>query len=152
MKHLTKLNIASLGALLLASATIANAEEGGLRPIADKMTREECSACHIAYPAGLLPKASWGKILNTLDDHFGEDASLDDASTKHIRDYLMKHANTRLTTDASNPTLRITDFDWFNRRHGASRRAYAKSHSSIGSISNCAGCHGGAQNGSFEDD
>jgi len=48
--------------------------------------------------------------------------------------------------------LRITDFVWFNQRHGANRRAYAKSHSSIATISNCAGCHNGAEKGYFSDD
>ncbi|MFK5998366.1 MAG: cytochrome C [Rhodobacterales bacterium] len=151
MKYLTKLCSVGLGAILLIGATSANAE-GNVRPVKDAVTLEECSACHIAYPVGLLPKASWGKILDTLGDHFGEDASLDDATTKHIRDYLTSHANTRLSVNASNPTLRITDFKWFNREHSASRRAYAKSHSNIGTISNCAGCHRGAEKGRFDDD
>ena len=151
MNYLTKLSIASLGAILLAGTTIAHAE-GGISPIRDKTTFEECSACHMAYPPGLLPKASWGKILDTLDNHFGEDASLDEAATKHIRDYLMSHANTRVTTDTANPTLRITEFRWFNREHGQRARDYAKNHSSVSTISNCAGCHRGAENGYFEDD
>ncbi len=149
MKHLTKLRIAGLGALLLVGTTTAYA---GVNPVKDAITLEECSACHIAYPSGLLPKASWRKILNNLGDHFGEDASLDDATTKHIRDYLTSHASTRLSTNASNPTLRITEFNWFNQIHSARRRAYAKSHSNIGTISNCAGCHRGAEKGYFEDD
>jgi len=150
MKHLTKLCCVGLGVVLLASATTANA--GYLNPVKDKVTLEECSACHLAYPAGLLPKASWGKILNTLGDHFGEDASLDDATAKHIRDYLMSHASTRLATDSANPTLRITKFNWFNGIHGPNFRAYAKSHTNIGTISNCTGCHRGAEKGYFEDD
>ncbi len=141
---------AGLGAILAASVTIADAAR--LSPVSDKITKTECSACHMVYPPGLLPKASWKKILNTLSDHFGEDASLDAKTTAHIRNYLMSHANTRLKTKASNPTLRITDFYWFNRQHGSRARAYAKSHKSIGTISNCAGCHRSAERGVFGDD
>jgi len=141
---------ASLGAMLLASVTMTSAAR--LNPISDKITKTECSACHLAYPSGLLPKAAWGKILDTLGNHFGEDASLDAKTTKHIRDYLTSHANTRLTTKASNPTLRITDYTWFNRQHGTRARAYAKSHPAIATISNCSGCHRGAEKGYFGDD
>jgi len=137
-------------ALVLAGATAANAAR--LNPVADKTTASECSACHMLYAPGLLPKASWGKILDTLGDHFGEDASLDNKTTKHIRNYLMSHANTRITTSAAKPTLRITKFAWFNRIHGSRARAYATSHKSVGSISNCAGCHRGAEKGYFGDD
>ncbi len=151
MKYITKSSIAGFGALLLAGATVAHAE-GNFSSIRDTTTFEECSACHMAYPSGLLPKASWSRIMDTLDDHFGEDASLDDATTKHIRDYLMAHANTRLSTDTANPTLRITEFNWFNHEHGQRARKYAKNHSEIGSISNCAGCHRGAEKGYFEDE
>ena len=39
--------------------------------------REECSACHIAYPARFLTAASWQEMMRTLDEHFGADASVD---------------------------------------------------------------------------
>ena len=36
---------------------------------------EECSECHIAYSASMLPQRSWKKMMASLDDHFGENAS-----------------------------------------------------------------------------
>jgi len=149
MKHLLAIPFLAFG-LAAITAGGANAE-GGIRlaPIKDKITYTECSACHMAYPAGLLPKASWNKIMDTLPNHFGEDASLDPKAVKHIRAYLTRYASTGLRVDPAKPVIRITKFNWFNRIHGAGARAYAKNHSSISTISNCAGCHRGAEKGYF---
>jgi hypothetical protein len=33
--------------------------------------REECAACHSAYPPGMLPAASWQRVMANLPRHFG---------------------------------------------------------------------------------
>ncbi|MEZ4693642.1 MAG: hypothetical protein R2837_06565 [Aliarcobacter sp.] len=38
---------------------------------------KECSY-HFAYPAGLLPSNAWNKMMNNLDNHFGDNASVDE--------------------------------------------------------------------------
>jgi hypothetical protein len=43
-----------------------------LKPVANQTYRETCRECHFAYQPELLPSASWQKILNQLDDHFGD--------------------------------------------------------------------------------
>lgn len=49
-----------LAALLFAIPLAAD----GLRlaPVKDPVVAKECSACHMLYPAGLLPARSWSAI------------------------------------------------------------------------------------------
>lgn len=54
--------------------------------------KTECTSCHMAYPPGLLPEKSWIKIMNGLDKHFGEDASLSEADKKEVLEYLVAGA------------------------------------------------------------
>jgi len=42
-----------------------------------KVYQQECAACHLAYPPGLLPAASWQRPMGNLPKHFGTEASLD---------------------------------------------------------------------------
>ena len=146
----------------LALPGIAAAEEEGEGAYVGKVTNEaaakECSACHMAYQPIFLPQRSWKAIMGNLSDHFGEDASLDDKTRQEIEDYLVTNAgdadnpDTSPVTDKNPAVLRITELDWFNRIHGRRARSYAESHSNIGTISNCSGCHRGAQSGFFEGD
>lgn len=107
-------------------------------------TKAECSACHNAYPAELLPAASWNKILDTLDHHFGEDASLAPDQVKVIRAYLTTHADPNSSAiDPEAPPLRITGLPWYQSEHGKRLVAQAKADPSIGTMSNCTGCHQG---------
>ena len=144
---------ATLILTLLASPVFA--EGSRIAPVTDATAKAECSACHIAYPAGFLPAASWSAIMGDLSNHFGEDASLPDATAKQIEDYLVTHAadaggQTWSGLDPANPPLRITDLSWFERAHSYEVSARAKARA--GSMSNCAACHRGAEQGYFGDD
>ena len=57
-----------------------------------KAWQQECGSCHLAYPPTLLPKASWQGLMTGLDDHFGENASLDPATRTDILRFLEAHA------------------------------------------------------------
>lgn len=46
--------------------------------------KQECAACHAAYPRSALPAASWQRIMSDLSHHFGTDASIDEAQVKSI--------------------------------------------------------------------
>ena len=48
-------------------------DDDRIQLITDQLTKNECSACHFAYPASMLPEASWKKIMESLENHFGED-------------------------------------------------------------------------------
>jgi mono/diheme cytochrome c family protein len=109
--------------------------------------RQECAACHIAYPPGALPAESWRRILNNLDHHFGTNASLDPASVKQLEGWLTAHAG---RTASAPPEDRITRSQWFIATHdevpaSAWRRAAVKS------ASNCAACHTRADQGNFDE-
>jgi hypothetical protein len=122
-------------------------------PVSDTLTLEECSACHMAFPVGLLPDASWNRIMDTLDNHFGEDASLSAEATAEIRAYLTGAAPASMRgVDDQNPLMRISELPWFTHEHGKRVLAKVESNPAIGSIANCAACHKGAEKGWFEDD
>ena len=53
---------------------------------------EECASCHVAYPPGALPARSWTKMMSELDNHFGEDASVEPDEVQRLNDYLVANA------------------------------------------------------------
>ena len=70
--------------------------------------QQECVACHVAYPPGMLPAGSWKRIMGSLDKHFGTDASLDEASVREISGWLQTHAGTYKRVSEEPPQDRIT--------------------------------------------
>ena len=143
-------------ALLLPTMTLAHADGPRVRGISDPMTQQECSACHIAYPAAFLPASSWLAIMGDLPNHFGEDASLPEEQRAAIEAWLVANAADSSSRamrgiDPANPPLRITELGWFTREHGH-EVSVATMQRKAGSWSNCAGCHAGADKGYFGDD
>jgi nitrate/TMAO reductase-like tetraheme cytochrome c subunit len=113
--------------------------------------KAECSSCHIAYPAELLPAESWRKLMSGLDKHFGSDASLTAAENKEITDFLVSNASNRW--NSSTAPLRITETDWFKRKHDS--REIAPSvwkNPKVKSQANCSACHAQAERGDFNED
>lgn len=146
-----------ISALCLASlAGIALADER-MAIVTDELTKKECTACHMAFPAGFLPKRSWEAMMGNLKDHFGEDASLNAEATAAIKEYLVAHAadssgkarGFARGIAADQTPLRITELPRFKREHGTFSEATMKK---VGSMSNCAGCHRGAEQGNYDDD
>lgn len=138
------------GALSVGSAT---ADDGNLLPAKVLPAyQQECAACHLAYPPGMLPQASWRRIMTQLDQHYGTDASLDEASVKQIAQWLNTHAGTyKRTGTQAPPQDRITRSAWFERKHSQLDAAVWK-HASVKSAANCAACHTGAERGNYSDD
>ncbi len=128
---------------------------------ANKNWQQECSSCHLAYPPSLLPRASWRRVMGGLDQHFGENASLDPATQADILRFLEANAADsgrggmgnrimqRMDTNAT--PLRLTETAWFVRKHDEVPRT-AWSRKSVGSAANCAACHRQAEQGRFDDD
>ena len=83
---------------------------------------QECSACHVAYPAGFLPAASWQRVMGGLSKHYGTDASLDDASVREISTWLKANAGTYKRVSEEPPHDRITQSAWFLRKHREGER------------------------------
>ena len=112
----------------------------------------ECSACHMAYPPGMLPAASWREMMGTLDKHFDSDASLDDATIAEILPFLEQNAApSRKADSGEKPVLRITETRWFKNEHDEVSPATWK-RESIKSASNCMACHTSADKGNFDED
>ena len=111
---------------------------------------QECAACHIAYPPGMLPAASWQRVVGDLPHHFGTDASLDQASVKEISTWLGANAGTARGGGAAPPEDRITRSAWFLREHDEVPAA-TWTLPAVKSPSNCAACHTRADQGDFNE-
>jgi Dihaem cytochrome c len=154
MKHI----LSFLFAIMFLSAA-AFADENGdyagesrgkpLQPVqVNAKWRQECGSCHIAFAPGLLPAASWRKIMSGLDKHFDTDASLTAQENKEITDFLVKNSSNRWT--APTAPLRITEARWFKREHDPEEvPAAVWKRPSVKSPANCQACHAGADKADF---
>ena len=114
---------------------------------------QECTACHLAYPPGLLPAASWQRLMTHLPKHFGVDASLDPATQKSLAAWLVANAGSykKVAREASPPPQdRISQSAWFVREHRELSSAVWK-RPAVGSAARCAACHSGAEAGRFSE-
>ncbi len=119
--------------LLLFAATAQAEEAERLRAAADPLVRQECGACHMAYRARWLSAESWRKIMADLENHFGEDASLDPKTRERITAYLVANAG-----KPSRQGARITETRWWKRRH---RKIATAQWTRAGAPANCGACH-----------
>lgn len=150
--------------LLVLAGAGAGAALGALPPLGvrslalDEAYRDECGDCHYAFHPSLLPAASWSSIMAGLDDHFGEDATLDDATRNTIAAWLTANAAETWDTKAANrfrnvsaeQPLRITATRFWDRRHHDIERAVFERRT-VGSKVNCIACHRDADTGLFAD-
>ncbi len=111
---------------------------------------QECASCHLAYPPGLLPSASWRRIMGSLDRHYGTDASLDAATVKELTGWLQASAGTGKRVAEAPPQDRITRSAWFERKHRGIEPA-VWTLPSVKTPAHCAACHGSAEQGRFSD-
>ncbi|WP_310386147.1 diheme cytochrome c [Roseateles sp.] len=140
--------------LSLLAAGAARADDDGRRgpaiPLLPKY-QQECAACHLAYPPGMLPAASWQRLMATLPKHFGSDASLDPATVSELSRWLTAKAGTyQRVGSAAPPADRITRSAWFVRKHDEVPAATWQ-RASIKSAANCAACHTTAEQGDFNE-
>lgn len=133
---------------------------GYLKPVNNPTYETECGECHFLYQPELLPSSSWIKILNRLDDHFGEEIELDPDSKKIISNYLKSNGADNFSAKLSakimrslrnNVPMRITDIPYIREKHHEINAEVLK-RESIGALSNCVACHTTAEKGIYEDD
>lgn len=134
--------------LMFALATLAHAAENKVKDTPRSMWASECSSCHVAYPAHLLTAGDWRKLMSHLDNHFGDDASLDAPTAKAILGYLTRHAGFGARHSAK--SLRISDTAWFRREHDE-LPASAWRNPAVKSASNCTACHIHAASGNWSE-
>lgn len=129
----------------------AMADSIGMPGTMPKSYTAECASCHTPYAPGLLPARSWLSVMNTLDKHYGTDASIDAKSVAEISAWLQSHAAGSRKFAEAPPDNRITGSAWFASKH----REIGKDvwlRASVKSRSNCIACHQQAAKGDFEED
>jgi hypothetical protein len=113
--------------------------------------KQECAACHLAFPPGMLPADSWRRLLSNLPHHYGTDASLDAATVNELATWLSANAGTYKRAREAPPEDRITRSVWFTRKHNEVPGA-VWNRPAVKSAANCAACHTQADQGDFNED
>ena len=131
-----------------------------LSSVTNETYKQECGACHFNYNPGLLPSASWEKILNILPSHFGEDVSINEKSMNEIIKYLTENSAENSSSKRSRKILhslkgqiplRISETPYIKEKHHELNSSIFN-RASIGSRSNCIACHTTAEQGNYDDD
>jgi hypothetical protein len=161
----TPFRILMLGCLMLAAfgLVLARAQAGGghfYPPVASAVVKEECGSCHLAFAPSMLPARSWTRMMGELNNHFGDDVTVDAKTVAKISDYLVSNAadtgsrhygeklQRGLPADAS--PLRITELPkWRAEHRKVTDREWAKP--AVRSKANCVACHADAERGYYED-
>jgi hypothetical protein len=112
--------------------------------------KQECAACHMAYPPGMLAAASWQRIMLGLDKHYGSDASMAPEQVQQVSTWLKANAGTYKRVREEPPQDRITRSAWFARKHREVDPAVWK-RVSVKSAAQCEACHTQAENGNFDE-
>lgn len=150
--------VLSIAAVLLAAGPAL--ADGGVPPVADPLVKKECGACHMAFQPALLPARSWSRMMATLDDHFGEDASLPAEAAAVIGAYLTAHAGDAASIGRAGKFMRwvapggapqrITENPYFERKHRFADSVWRDP--KVVTKSNCPACHLGAHQGWYDND
>ncbi len=151
---------AALGSTLLYN--IAGADGDDWFPkVQNPKYQEECGSCHMAYPPALLPTQSWEVMMGNLDDHFGENAELEQEDQDAVLAILRKHsrpvpaqawyAPTPWGNRATSFPLRISELPRFRHEHDEIPYWMVKNNPQVGSYSKCEACHTKAEQYSFQE-
>lgn len=145
-------NALVLAAALAAAAAspLARADDHGRRVPLLPAYQQECGSCHVAFPPGLLPAASWKRLMGGLSQHYGTDASLDAPMTASLSAWLAANAGTYKRVNEEPPQDRISRSAWFQRKHDEVAPATWKL-PAVKSAANCAACHTQADQGDFSE-
>lgn len=163
----------ALSTLLLTVSTSALSDGGffsrlfgdsrpGVAPVENASYLVECGSCHFAYQPGLLPARSWTKLMDSLDDHFGENAELPQEDLETLKVYLVKNSaetsnhkrSQRIlgSIEPSETPLRVSETRYFIKKHDELSRNMVQDNPKVVSFSNCSNCHTKAATGSFEEE
>lgn len=138
---------------------------GGSKPVIasveSSLYAEECGSCHFAYQPGLLPAQSWERIMSNLEDHFDENAELEEKELNSISSYLQQNSAGRVRQglpdrisasikDREAP-MRITETRFFVHEHDEIPGKMVTENDKVRSFSNCDACHQRAKQGSFRE-
>lgn len=121
---------------------------------------DECGSCHTLYPPNLLPKKSWLLVMQDLDDHFGDDASIDEASNKNILEFLLNNSAENSTMEASwyfmnsignKDIIALSKTTYWEKKHKNIPKSIFENNQ-VKSVANCKACHSDIEEGLIEDE
>lgn len=120
-----------------------------VKKVDNPLYQENCGECHLGYQAALLPQASWRQLMQTeqLENHFGDDASLEESDRIAILNYLLANS-----VDKPHHSLRITEQSFFTEEHHEIPKKYIVDNPDVKSLSQCDSCHQKASDGIYDDD
>lgn len=134
----------------------------GVANVNNATYKEECGSCHMAYPAGLLPSASWQKMMLNLENHFGDNAEIDTDANKIISEYLLANGADRSEYRRSRKIMntlglnsvpeRITEIPYIKHEHDEIPTKMVVDNKEVRSFSHCNACHSKAEQGQFDED
>lgn len=160
IKKIRIINISSLLVFLFCAGCLARFfGENDFKPVTNPAYRSTCGGCHFLYPPELLPAASWEKIVNQLDKHFGEPVPIDPQSKEVIGKFLAENGADRSSAEKSGKIikslgektpLRITEIPYIQRKHRGIKPEVLN-RKTIGSLANCIACHTTAEQGNFNE-
>lgn len=114
----------------------------------------------LCIPPNLLPKKSWELLMGDLANHFGDDASLDEADTKNILDFLVKYSAETSTMQSSfnflnsidnKDIIAMSQTSYWKRKHKEIPDELFKNEN-IKSKANCKACHSDIEKGLIENE
>ena len=148
--------------LVFSALLLQRAQAGGghfYRPVSDPVVKAECGSCHIAFAPSMLPAESWERMMGSLKNHFGDDASVDAETASRITRYLTANAadsgsgpqGEKLARGVSgnNPPFRITELPNWVRKH-RKVPAWEWAHKDVRTKANCTACHADAERGDYD--
>ena len=114
----------------------------------------------LCIPPNILPKKSWELIMSDLENHFGDDASIDEGTNRNILAFLVKNSAEESTMQASwNFLNSIEDKDiiapsqtafWKKTHKDISKEIF--DHEKVKSKANCKACHTDIEKGLIENE
>lgn len=114
--------------------------------------KKECESCHTLYPPFLLPGQSWEKMMSDLQNHFGENVSLDEAVNLEILEFLKQNsaefskqkAAIKILKEKNSDIIAITKTKFWQKAHkNVDEDDFIKAKTK----SNCKFCHQEIENG-----
>lgn len=147
MKHpVTKVLAGAMGLFGLAAQAQVSVPIPAFTPYT-----QQCNVCHFAYPPGLLPAASWKKLMEDMPPHFTSQVMINVDTQIEISNWLQAHAGTFAAVDEAPPQNRITQSVWWQKTHRASSKLPASvwKKPSVRHGSSCVTCHQNAAKGEF---